>query len=65
MSRFTFDRNRAPADEYRQYFRTAAANGNGRAPQRPGSRPTDQAPRTPESAVPASERAVPQADGEP
>jgi hypothetical protein len=65
MSRFTFDRQRAPADEYRQYYHAAAAPGSTRTPQRPGSRPADQANRAPDSAVPATERAVPQADGEP
>ena len=65
MSRFTFERHRAPADEYRQYYHAAAAPGNARAPQRPGSRPADQATRAPDGTVPASERAVPQADGEP
>ena len=64
MSRFTFDFHRSPADEYRQIFR-ASATSNGRSPQRPGSRPSEHAPRTPESAVPASDRAMPQADGEP
>ena len=63
MSRFTFDRQRAPADEHRQY--AAAAPGSARTPQRPGSRPADQANRAPDGAVPATERAVPQADGEP
>lgn len=57
MSRFSFDPHHAPADAYRHYFRAARAT-SGRAS-------ADTPPPPTESTTPVTERAIPQADGEP
>ena len=57
MSRFSFDPQHAPGDAYRQFYRASSA--------RAGRATTDAPPRPADTTATRSERAIPQADGEP